>query len=234
MKQDPVQDFFKFLLRDFSELKIQDPIRLYLRSCEGSSQDYERGFCQNFTRFLSGSRSNLRIGILSRVIATSFKDLGKKIRRLVRRGNWLVLQSFNQDLVQNFSRIYVSKPRKTMPVLNRILMRNCKDSAKIFTGYWLVHSAMPISWGRLEGSSRIINLKDSVRFDSGFYSGFLQSLIRIFFLNWICRILLRFTVDPAQQPNKSHKKISSRFHQVRSRSVLDPDMRILPRVIVIS
>ena len=81
MKQDPVQDFFKFLLRYFSELKLQDPIRIYSKSYEGSSQDYERGLCQDFIRFSSGSRSNLRIRILTGGITTSDEDLDKKITR---------------------------------------------------------------------------------------------------------------------------------------------------------
>ena len=167
----------------FSELRIQDPIRIYSRLYQGSCQDYEREFCQDFIRFSSGSRWNLRVRILSGVIATSDKDLGKKITRSVRIRNWLILQSFNQDLVQNFSRICASKPSKTMSILIRTLIRKCKDLSKIFTGFCLVYSAMSISWDSLEGSFRIINLKDPVRFDSGFDPGFVQVLARIFF--WI-------------------------------------------------
>jgi hypothetical protein len=42
---------------------------------------------------------------------------------------------------------------------------------------------MPISWESFEGSFRIINLKDLVRFDSGFDPEFVQVLARIFFLD---------------------------------------------------
>ncbi len=134
MKQNPEQDFFKFLLRYFSELKLQDPIRIYSRSYQGSSQDYERGFCQDFIRFSSGSRSNLRIRILTGGITTSDEDLDKKITRSLKIWNWLILQGFTQDLVQIFSRTCFSKPCKTMSILIRILIRKCKDLTKIFTG----------------------------------------------------------------------------------------------------
>jgi hypothetical protein len=99
VKQDPVQDFFEFRLRYFSDLRIQDPTRIHLRSYQGSSQDDERGFCQDLIRFSSRSRSNPRIRILSGVIAISGEDLDKKITRSARIRNWPILQSFNQDSV---------------------------------------------------------------------------------------------------------------------------------------
>jgi hypothetical protein len=183
MKQDPVQDFFKFLLEYFSGLRIQNPTRIYSRSYQGSLQEYERGFCQDFIRFSSRSRSNLRIRILSGVIATLDEDRSRKITRSVRKRNWLILESFNQDLLQNFSRICVSRLCKTISILIRILIRKYKDLAKIFAGYCLVNSVVFISWESLEGSFRIINFKDPVKFDSGFYPEFVQVLARIFF--WI-------------------------------------------------
>ena len=87
MKQDHLQDLFRLLLRYFSELRIQDPIRIYSRSYQGSSQDYETGFCEDFIKFSSGSRSNLCIRILSGFIAISDEDLSKKITGLVRMQN---------------------------------------------------------------------------------------------------------------------------------------------------
>ena len=95
------------------------------------------------------TRSSLRIRILSGLTAASGEDLGKKITRLVRIRNWLILRSLSQDLVQNFSRIRVSKSWKPMPVLIRILIRKLKNFAKIFTNYCLVHSTMSISCSNL-------------------------------------------------------------------------------------
>ncbi len=81
LKQDSVQDFFKFLLRHFSKLRIQDPISIYLRFNQDSSENYERGFCQDFIRFSSESRSNLRVRIDSHI----------------RRGSWLENKTVSQN-----------------------------------------------------------------------------------------------------------------------------------------
>ena len=85
MKQDPVQYFFKILLRYFSEWRIQDPIKIYSRSYQGSSEDYRRGFCQDFIRVSSGAGSNLLIMILSGMIVIADQDLGKKMTRSLKR-----------------------------------------------------------------------------------------------------------------------------------------------------
>ena len=162
---------------------MQDPIRIYSRSYQESSQYYERGFCQDLIRFSSGSKSNLRIRILWGFIATSNEDLSKKIIRSVRIRNWLIVPSFNQDPAQNFSRISVSKSCRTMSFLIRILIRKYKDLAKIFTGYCLVHSILFIPSENLEESFRIIKLKGLVKFDRGFFPRFVQVLAQIFF--WI-------------------------------------------------
>jgi len=95
-------------------------------SYQESSQNYERGFSNDFIRFSLGLRLHFRIRILSEVIATSETDLGKEIIRSFRIRNWLNLQSCNQNLVQNFLTKCISKYRKTMLILIRILIGKCR------------------------------------------------------------------------------------------------------------
>jgi len=181
---------------------------MYSKSFKGSSQDYEKGLCQSFIRFSSGSRSNLHIRILSGMRATLFEDLGKKITRSERIRNCLVVQNFNQGLVQNFSQICVSNIWK----INSILIRKCKELAKIFTGCCLVSSVVSISWDSLEGSLRIINFKDPVRFDSGFYLELVQALARIVSCIDIARPYQNSLSILFRNVTKVIRRISSRFH----------------------
>ena len=121
MKQDPVQDLFKILFRYFSEWRIQDRIKIYSRSYQGSSEDYKRGFCQDFIRVSSGAGSNLLIMILSGMIGISDQDLGKKMTRSLKR----IVQE--QEL----------RPLKKNKSMIRILIRKYKDPVRILSGLCL-------------------------------------------------------------------------------------------------
>jgi hypothetical protein len=58
LRQDPLVDLFQFLLRYFSKLRIQDPVRTYSRYYQGSSQDNEKGF---YLELFKGSFRNINL-----------------------------------------------------------------------------------------------------------------------------------------------------------------------------
>jgi hypothetical protein len=78
----------------FLNPKKQDPTRIHSRSYSWSWQKKYRRFDSDFLRFLSRSKSNLRIRILSRFAAISDEDPSKKVTRSVWILNWFVLRRF--------------------------------------------------------------------------------------------------------------------------------------------
>jgi hypothetical protein len=139
-----------------------------------------------------------------------------------------------QDPVQNFSRKNLSKPGKTMPIRIRILTEKYKDLVMLFEDYYLPYSVAFISWESLQGSFRIINLKDPAKVDSESFSEFVQVSVQTFF--WIENVgsyqdLLSILLVIL---TRIIERIRSRFYQISVKICSGSDRGILSGVIVIS